>query len=501
MGIKNHAEGSQDLANFCLFCIRMQNTIDSKLKPAMERVSRYGQEHLLRFQNELSPSNLNILLDQILSIDFENVAGLYRDLVVGKTELAVSTGLVKPLGAKAWNTFNLADQTRMTESGMQALREGKAATFLVAGGQGTRLGHNGPKGTFDIGLPSGKSLFQLQAERLLKLSRDCGPFDSAQGPRQSNHIPWYIMTSRENHSETTAFFESHHFFGLDPKQVCFFQQGELPVVDANGKILLAEKGNISLGPNGNGGCFLALHSSGALEDMKRRGVEWIFTYSVDNALVRVCDPNFLGFAIASNLPAASKAVAKTNPAERVGVFCLRDERPSVLEYSEMTPEMCEQRNASGNLLYGSANIAIHLFRRDFLEANSDSSLPYHVAHKKIPHVNDKGETISPATPNAYKFELFMFDLFPKAPDMAVLEVLREEEFAPVKNPHTDSTDSPKTARRFILDLHRHWAESTGLSTAELNGLDVEVSPLTSYAGEGLTKSSFHRDPSRPVLWA
>jgi len=226
---------------------------------------------------------------------------------------------------------------------MKALREGKAAAFLVAGGQGTRLGHEGPKGTFDIGLPSGKSLFQLQAERLLKLSKDCG-----------KTVPWYIMTSRDNHAATTAFFEVNHFFGLNRNDVMFFSQAELPVLDSNGKVLLAEKGRVSLGPNGNGGCFPALKSSGALEDMKRRGVEWVFTYSVDNALVKVCDPAFIGFTLASNLPAASKAVAKSGPSERVGVFCLRNDGPSVIEYSEMTPEMCAEKNAQGRLVYGAA---------------------------------------------------------------------------------------------------------------------------------------------------
>ena len=254
---------------------------------------------------------------------------------------------------------------------------------------------------------------------------------------------------------------------------------------------------MSLGPNGNGGCFPALKQSGALDDMRRRGVEWVFTYSVDNALVKVCDPVFLAFAAQSGLPAASKAVAKASPEERVGVFCLRDGKPSVIEYSEMTPEMCAARDDSG-LLYGSANIAVHLFHVDFLEANAATSLPYHAAHKKIPHVDTTGTFVTPEKPNAYKFELFMFDLFPRAPGMAVLEVERASEFAPVKN--RDGQDSPASARAMITELHRGWAMKAGVHGADMAEA-VEVSPLTSYAGEDLTKAAFTWDPTRPILTA
>jgi UDP-N-acetylglucosamine/UDP-N-acetylgalactosamine diphosphorylase len=306
------------------------------------------------------------------------------------------------------------------------------------------------------------------------------------------------MTSRENHDATVRFFRKHDFFGLESDEILFFQQAELPLVDADGKILLADKGRVSLGPNGNGGCFPALKHSGALDDMRQRGVHWIFTYSVDNALVRVCDPEFLGFAIQSKMQTASKSVPKASPQERVGVFCLRDERPSVIEYSEMTPEMCEARDADG-LLYGSANIAVHLFRRDFLELHADADLPYHVAHKKISHVGADGRTVAPEAPNAYKFELFMFDLFPRARGMAVLEVDRSEEFAPVKN--RDGQDSPASARAMILDLHKQWAAKSGISPEDLARAEFEVSPRTSYAGEGLRPSSFRKDPARELFEA
>jgi UDP-N-acetylglucosamine/UDP-N-acetylgalactosamine diphosphorylase len=449
---------------------------------ALSLLSAYGQEHLLRFWSDLDSEQRALLLADIAAVDFDLMARLHREQVLNP-EIIGAQETVEPLRGEQISEGGRAE---LEKSGLELLRAGKAAAFLVAGGQGTRLGHDGPKGVFDIGLPSGKSLFQLQAERLLRLGRLCG-----------RPVPWYVMTSRENHGPTTSFFADHAFFGLEAGQVMFFPQAELPLTDAEGKILLADKGRLSLGPNGNGGCFPALKQSGALDDMRARGVEWVFTYSVDNALVKVCDPAFLGFAARSGLPAASKAVAKASPEERVGVFCLRDGKPSVIEYSEMTPEMCAARDGSG-LLYGSANIAVHLFHVDFLEANAAAPLPYHAAHKKIPHVDAAGTFVTPGAPNAYKFELFMFDLFPRAPGMAVLDVARAEEFAPVKN--KDGNDSPASARALITELHRSWAIAAGVHGADMAEA-VEVSPLTSYAGEDLTAKDFTWNDTRPILTA
>lgn len=468
---------------------------------ALSLLERHGQTHLLRFWDELDEAGRATLLADIASVDFDQVAHLHKTLVgdhgrhVAGGDEGSPRGEVTPLRGV---DPDAAERARFRDDGLQALARGTCAAFLVAGGQGTRLGHDGPKGVFDIGLPSGKSLFQLQAERLKRLGELCG-----------KPVPWYIMTSRENHPATTAFFREHAFFGLNEADVMFFPQAEFPITDAGGRILLASRDRLALGPNGNGGCFPALKHSGALDDMRRRGVEWVFIYSVDNALVRVCDPEFLGFARASNLPAASKAVAKVSPQERVGVFCRRDGRPSVIEYSEMSEESCAARAADGELLYGAANIAVHLFRRDFLEEHAAAALPWHVAHKKIPFVavdaaqgGTPGGLVTPATPNAFKFELFMFDLFPLAPDMAVLNVEREAEFAPVKNKSGEGVaDSPDTARALILNLHRRWAETAGVPAAALAGHDVEVSPLTSYAGEGLTAASFREDSTGKLLTA
>lgn len=447
----------------------------------------HGQDHLFRFWNELREPEKDLLARQVLAVDFAQIAGLHRDLVKGQSaQTAAGTESVSPLRAKPWDGFSIQERAAYANLGMRALRDGKVAAFLVAGGQGTRLGHNGPKGVFDIGLPSRKSLFQLQAERILRLSRQAG-----------KAIPWYIMTSEENHAETTGFFKERRFFGLPERDIFFFKQGEMPVVDEDGKALLASKGKLSMGPNGNGGCFLALAKSGALEDMKRRGAEHVFFYGVDNALVRVCDPHFIGFALAEGHPASSKAVLKAQPEEKVGVLCLRDGKPSVLEYSEMTEEMIYAKDDDGRYMYDSANIATHLFTREFLERHATAALPFHVAHKKIAHVDASGAQVSPDKPNAWKFELFMFDLFPLAGSMAGLLVNREEEFAPVKN--KDGVDSPASARAMVLDLHRKWALAAGLTEDELRGKVVEISPLASYAGEGVNPAIIRSQLGNPII--
>ncbi len=458
---------------------------NAKLKQALDAAARYGQEHLFKFHDELDSAGQEALVEQVMSVDFAQIETLHRDLVRNHSASAARES-IEPLRARAWEDFSLSERAALANQGMRILREGKVAAFLVAGGQGTRLGHNGPKGVFDIGLPSRKSLFQLQAERILRLSRQAG-----------KTIPWYIMTSRENHAETTGFFKERRFFGLSERDIFFFKQGEMPVVDADGKILLASKGRLSMGPNGNGGCFLALAKSGALEDMKRRGIEHVFFYSVDNALVRVCDPRFVGFAAQMGMPAASKAVVKVQPEEKVGVLCLRNGKPSVIEYSEMTEEMIYSKTADGRYLYDSANIAMHIFTRAFLESHAGASLPFHLAHKKIAYTSPSGETVTPTLPNAYKFELFMFDLFPMAGAMAGLLVSREEEFAPVKN--KDGVDSPASARNLLLELHHKWAVAAGVSEEELRGKLVEISPLASYAGEGINTALIRSQLGNPII--
>lgn len=463
--------------------------MDQRYKKLSERAGLYGQAHLLRYYPVLSEASRKKLLDQIEQLDFAAIAELARSVGGGaaarteKTEKSGETektdqlrsAAIAPIRPLDEASFGERERGTLTEAGWGMLREGKVGAFVVAGGQGSRLGREGPKGTYDIGLPSGKSLFQLQAERLLNVSRKAG-----------RAIPWYVMTSPENHDETVRFFELHGYFGYAPDDLFFFRQQVLPALDADGRVVLAAKDEIAMAPSGNGDAFRSAKRSGAMDDMRLRGVEWLFYYNVDNALIHIADPLFVGVAAREDCPIATKVAEKTHPEEKVGIVCLRDGRPTVVEYTEVPEALMRETDGSGRLVYGLGNLSIHLFRLDFMMAHADADISYHAAHKKIRAVNSEGVTVTPEGPNAYKFERFIFDFFPLAERMTVLSIRREEQFAPVKN--KEGEDSPATARRLLFDLHRAWLERAGVPPERLAGRDVEISPLVSVAGEGLTAS-------------
>ncbi|CAM9433878.1 unnamed protein product [Discosporangium mesarthrocarpum] len=340
---------------------------------------------------------------------------------------------------------------------------------------------------YDIGLPSGKSLFQLQAERLRRL---CVLANEANPDAKGAGIPWYIMTSPMNDAVTREFFEKNMFFGLPKSDVFFFPQGTLPCMTVEGKIILESAGRVAMAPDGNGGIYPALEQKGALADMRKRGVEYLHVFSIDNALLRVADPYFIGYCLENGADCGNKSVWKTEPGEKVGVVALRRGKPSVLEYSEMDKEMCERVDSEGKLVFGAGNICNHYFSRAFLE---DTVLPkmgsmFHVAHKKIPAASgERGETVKPDSNNGIKLESFIFDVFPLSEKMVLFEAVREDEFAPVKNAPGSATDSPDTARKMMSDQARRWAEAAGASLTGGDGGEepCEVSPLVSYGGEGL----------------
>lgn len=446
--------------------------MDTRKAQALDLLKSFHQEHLLQFYDELSDESKIKLLNQIDHLDLKEICRARSRLSDSKQE-ATQSGQLDPIQAGSWDEFREDEQEKFAAAGWELLRQGKAGAIVVAGGQGSRLGYEGPKGTYDIGLPSGKSLFQLQAERLINLSRRAG-----------QPIAWYIMTSPENHKQTMLFFEEHHFFGYDREHCVFFQQGVMPALDDKGKILLSVKDEICLAPSGNGDCFAALKRTGALADMKRRGLEWLFYYNVDNALVKVADPQFIGVAASYNYPAAAKSVDKLYPEEPVGILCYRSGRPSVIEYTVLPEDIMFAKDSSGALKYSLGNISMQLFRFDFIEMVAEAELPYAMAHKKIKYIDPTGRLIEPVEPNAFKMERFIFDYFPLAEQITVLKVNREEEFAPVKNKEGD--DSPASARALLLSLHRKWLLEAGVSEARLNRRDIEISPLLSYAGEGLT---------------
>ena len=310
----------------------------------------------------------------------------------------------------------------------------------MAGGQGTRLGHNGPKGTFKLGLNPDKSIFEILADSLKESNDKYGVI-----------IPWYIMTSRENNDQTEEFFKENNYFGYEKSDVVFFKQGELPMCSEDGKLLLDENNCIKEAADGHGGIFESMRRNGVIFDMQARGIEWAFIGPVDNVLVKMVDPILLGVVLDKKVQAGGKSVVKAYSKEKVGVFCKRNGKPGVVEYTEITDELSEATNENGELVFAESHINCNLFSVKAIEEISKRKLPYHSAHKKAKYIDENGNLVVPEKPNAYKFESFIFDAFDILDDMAILRVKREEEFAPVKN--ATGTDSPETAKKLYLDYY------------------------------------------------
>ena len=413
--------------------------MDTELEEVKDILKKYGQEHLLNHYNDLDEKKKGILLEQINKIDFELVSKLYDST---KEQKINTNDKITPINYL--DKYKLNDQYKYYESiGKKAIKEGKLAAVTMAGGQGTRLGHSGPKGTYDIGLDSHKSLFELLSDNLKE-----------EGKKYGVIIPWFIMTSRANNKDTVEFFEKHRYFGYKKdKNIFFFEQGELPMMDTEGKILIGDDGLIKLAADGHGGIYESLVKTKMTNKMRELGVEWVFIGGVDNCLVKMVDPVLMGIAIDKKVTVACKSVVKANPHEKVGVFCKRNGRPNVIEYSEITDEMAEATDENGELLYGESHILCNLFSIDAIERMGAEPLPYHVAFKKAKYIDKDGNLVVPDSPNAYKFEAFLFDAFGEVDDMAVLRVKREEEFAPVKNSDEKGVDCPKTARELYKKFY------------------------------------------------
>ena len=410
----------------------------------LEKLKVHGQDHLIEHyyfllnEGTQSPEAAALARDfltQLEQLDLPLNDRLFEELVV--SEHALSKREIAPMTP----SYLSAEEHREAMAiGIQAIKKGELAVLLLAGGQGSRLGHEGPKGTFNIGLPSGKSLFEIQADSLIKVGQAAGAYPH-----------WYVMTSDTNHAETVAFFKNNHFFGYPEDEVSFFSQGMMPSVDFENKILISEPGKLALNPDGNGGCFIAMKKHGIIQSLKEKGVKWLFLYGVDNAIANMADPAFLGFVIRSGKPAASKVVAKSNPQEKVGILCYDGGRPAIVEYSEMTEGDNALRDSAGELVYRNGNILNHLLSLEVLADYMDQPLTFHLATKKIPYWSQSGGYCIPGQPNGYKYESFIFDLFPHFEDMAALMVDRDLEFAPVKN--ATGEDSPETARALYLKKH------------------------------------------------
>ena len=476
------------------------------------------QSHVFEFldRNLIPVEDRETFLSSLSLIDVPLVNELFQATAAASSAPAVSE-LLEP--CKDVTRVSTTSQEQLLEwrnVGLQGIATGKFAVLILAGGQGTRLGSDRPKGEYNIGLPSGKCIFQLQAERVIKLIEEAEKVfneneeGSGVGKRRVS-LPVYVMTSPMTDADTRAFFESKAFFGLPTEDVRFFCQGTLPCLTDNGKIMLESAGKVAEAPDGNGGIYRALHLSGCISDMKTRGIKGVHVFSVDNVIIKVGDPVFLGFCYTRGADVGSKACPKAGPHEKVGVLCKRGGRYTVVEYSEMDKASAELVDVTTNeLVYNAGNICIHYYSIDFLEKEcSPAGLPkvYHFAKKAIPFADPiTGLTLSKDQLTSHckttgkattgiKMESFIFDVFPQAKNLAALEIQRNEEFAPVKNAPGSADDSPDTARTMIYTLHRKWLEKAGAifvssSSEERTGKEeeeqvVEVSPLLSYGGEGL----------------
>ena len=450
------------------------------VRPTLEAC---GQGHLLRYYDELGPSQAAAMLDQLAAIDFHQLTKLIDKYLRPGPALPISSGIQPPeivpptpVDEKAAAEYQAASQR-----GRQLTAEGKVAAFVAAGGQGTRLDYQGPKGCFRATPITKKPLFQLFAEQILAASRRFG-----------RAIPWYVMTSPDNDVDTRAFFRRHNYFGLSGDDVFFLVQGTLPAISFDGKVLLAAKDKVAAGPNGHGGCFQAMRESGALRDMASRGVELISYFQVDNPLVRCIDPLFLGLHDLAGAQMSAKCLPKRDPFEKLGNFCVLDGKVTVIEYSDMPRELAVATTEDGHLRFSAGSIAIHVLSRSFAQRLTEGGkcpLPLHRAEKASAFIDETGALIEPEKPNTIKLEMFIFDAMPPAAKTVILETVRSEEFSPIKN--AEGPDSPATSLHDQVRRAAKWLEQAGIKVPrDADGqvaAAIEISPLYASSAEDLAE--------------
>jgi len=447
-------------------------TIEKGVESTKKLLKKHNQGHILAFWEQLNPSQRQNLLDQIEELDFSKIDDWKAKYTTEKSAPSAEAPDIAAVGSYSPAPADPRQRQkylRAKKLGKELISAGKVAAFVVAGGQATRLGFEGPKGNFHISPVKNKTLFRIFAETIKAVSE-----------KYTALCPWYVMTSPLNHAETKEIFNSNNYFGLDEKNVFIFQQGTLPNFDFDGKILLSGPADIACSPDGHGGSLKALYQSGALEDMKRRDVEFVSYFQVDNPLVNIFDPLFIGLHAADEAEMSSKAVIKTAPTEKVGNFCLIDGKASVIEYSDLPDELARQQRPDGSLVFQLGSIAIHIINTSFIERLNlkGFSLPLHKAVKKIPHIDSQGRLVEPSEPNGIKLESFVFDALPLASKSIILQTLRSEEFGPVKN--AAGTDSIETARSMLAARAANWLESAGVPIPKKpNGFadcTIEIAP-------------------------
>ena len=415
-----------------------------------------GQEHVLAFWSRLGKAGRAALLAQVSTIDPKSVRRCRKALEAGSVAADSSRGVAPKVAS-----LKGAALRKAVAAGEAELKAGRVAALLVAGGQGSRLGYDGPKGCYSIGPLTGAPLFYFHARKILARSR-----------RYGASIPFYVMTSEANNDATVKCFRDNGYFGLDPKDVFFFTQGMWPGMTKDGRIILDAPGHVFMSPDGHGGLLAALKRSGALADMKKRGIKSVFFFQVDNPLVEIADPAFIGFHTLEKSEYSLKLCAKRDPFEKVGMPMRFGQSFRMVEYSEMTDAQCRRKAKDGRLyfLYGSP--AIHVFDRAFLEREASKDMPLHLAFKKIPCVAADGRVVKPSEPNGYKFEKFIFDILPNAKRAAFLAFDQKDEFSPVKN--AEGGDSPATCKADMQAKWRRWLAAVGVSVS--GDLPVEIDP-------------------------
>lgn len=409
----------------------------NKVNEAKNILKKYGQMHIdIQTQEQA---------EQILNIDFEQLQELYQQ-AISKTPIN-DIDDIKPVTVFNPLKEKKAEISRYIAVGEEQVKAGKFAIAIMAGGQGSRLGYNGPKGTYKIELNSEKkSLFEVVVDKLKEAQK-----------KYKTTLNCYIMTSPENNQETVSFFERNNYFGYDKQNIIFFKQGELPLINKQGKLLKDKNGLVKLASNGNGGIFCSMAESGIIADMKKKGIEWVFIGSVDNLLVKYVDTLLIGLAIEKNVKIATRTVLKNSPYERVGVLCKKNGKVKVIEYTEIPEEMRLAVDENGEMVYGESHIMCNLYNIEAIEKASTKELKYHIAEKKSNYINKEGVLVTPNHPNCYKFEKFIFDSFCLFDEIAILRGKREEDFAPIKN--SEGQDSPETAKKlyekYMEKMHKN----------------------------------------------
>jgi len=423
---------------------------------ALKKLKGCGQEHVLDGFKKLPKKTQAALLAQIAKIDSKDVKYCASALACGGAAADSSKGVAPKVAVLKGKALASA-----VAAGEAELRAGRVAALLVAGGQGSRLGYDGPKGCYSIGPITGAPLFYFHARKIL-----------ARSQRYGKPIPFYVMTSEANAAATEECFRGHNYFGLDPKNVFFFAQGMWPGMTKEGKIILDAPGHVFMSPDGHGGLLAALKRSGALADMKKRGVRSVFFFQVDNPLVEIADPAFIGYHVQQKSEYSLKLCAKRDPFEKVGMPMKFGKSFRMVEYTEMTDEQCKRTTADGELYFKYGSPAIHVFDRAFLEREAGKNMPLHLAFKKIPTVVG-GKVVKPDAPNGYKFEKFIFDVLPNAKKAAFLAFDQKDEFSPVKN--AEGSDSPATCKADLQAKWRRWFAEAGATIPE--GMPIEIDPV------------------------